>query len=257
MSADSSQGDPVNPATLEEQYEPDADLTVYNPIGPSVSFSRIWQQFFGPRAQRTRRMIFGAGWSHNSNYLMYDPTTKPLNHYQQGSSSSQISSQGNDAPGSGLSRDIVQNGVTIATSTTTNGWSAGSQQNYISLTVPSKCPPARPPPAHLFAMGARLKSYGSTFLSTYFDVYASTSTPQAPAGGTASFYFTGHDKRQRSGLTWDIVCVSTTIATSSSVEPVVCIPELGLPTAHGGSWNLRGPVQLLLRDLLLLPGVLD
>ena len=203
-----SAGDPVNLATLEEQYEPGADLNVYNPIGPSVSFSRIYNSL-RPAGTTYPSDDLGVGWSHNYNYLMYDPTTRPLNRYQQGSSNSQISSQGNDAPGSGLSWDIVQNGVTIATSTTTNGWSAGSQQNYISLTIPSNAPVGTD------YHEVRLKSYGSTFISTYFDVYASTSTPQAPAGGTASFYFTGHDS-PAAGLTWDIIQGSTTIATSSS-----------------------------------------
>ena len=52
-----TQGEPVNLATGEEEYRPAPDLTVYNPTGPSVSFSRIYNSL------RDESIGLGTGWS--------------------------------------------------------------------------------------------------------------------------------------------------------------------------------------------------
>lgn len=61
-----SAGDPVNLATGEEEYTPQADLTVYNPIGPSIRWGRLYNSL---RSQNVgyQSHDFGMGWSHTYN----------------------------------------------------------------------------------------------------------------------------------------------------------------------------------------------
>jgi hypothetical protein len=70
-----SAGDPVNLATGEEEYTPDPDLNVYNPIGPSVSFSRIYHSLRAPHFEAWYESSdFGQGWSYSYNIGVEDPT---------------------------------------------------------------------------------------------------------------------------------------------------------------------------------------
>jgi RHS repeat-associated protein len=66
-----SKGDPVNLATGEEQYEPSADLTVYNPNGPSVTWSRVFNSLRSPNLAY-EYADFGPGWSQPYNVGVYD-----------------------------------------------------------------------------------------------------------------------------------------------------------------------------------------
>src|SRR5579884_1868676 len=67
-------GDPVNLATAEEEYSPAADLTVYNPTGPSVVFSRIYNSLRPPHWTDPPSML-GIGWSHNYNVAVFMTST--------------------------------------------------------------------------------------------------------------------------------------------------------------------------------------
>ena len=67
----STSGDPVNLATGEEQYEPSPDLIVYNPVGPSIYWDRIYNSLRGPNATY-QSDDFGIGWSTNYNMGVYD-----------------------------------------------------------------------------------------------------------------------------------------------------------------------------------------
>jgi RHS repeat-associated protein len=70
-----SAGDPVNLATGEEEYAPDADLTVYNPIGPSVSWARSYDSMRAPYYEPWYEFQdFGNGWSQSYNMGVDDPT---------------------------------------------------------------------------------------------------------------------------------------------------------------------------------------
>ncbi|MGI8922788.1 MAG: RHS repeat-associated core domain-containing protein [Fimbriimonadales bacterium] len=60
-------GDPVNLATGEEEYEPEPDLVVYNPIGPSV----IWKRMYYSLGDTTPNG-FGLSWSHPYNIHILD-----------------------------------------------------------------------------------------------------------------------------------------------------------------------------------------
>ncbi len=57
MAAGASAGDPVNLATGEEEYTPAPDLNVYNPIGPSVSWGRVYNSL------RNYYNGFGTSWA--------------------------------------------------------------------------------------------------------------------------------------------------------------------------------------------------
>ena len=57
--------DPVNLATGEEEYTPAADLTVYNPHGPSVSWSRIYDSLHAQTGFEDTD--YGSGWSQTYN----------------------------------------------------------------------------------------------------------------------------------------------------------------------------------------------
>jgi RHS repeat-associated protein len=68
-------GDPVNLATGEEEYTPDTDLTVYNPLGPSVSWTRIYGSLRVPYEEPWYEyQDFGNGWSQGYNLGVNDPT---------------------------------------------------------------------------------------------------------------------------------------------------------------------------------------
>jgi len=56
-------GDPINAATGEMDYQPAPDLTIYNPIGPNVSWSRTYQ----PLSNLSPTGL-GVGWSHSYNW---------------------------------------------------------------------------------------------------------------------------------------------------------------------------------------------
>ncbi len=209
-----SAGDPVNLATLQEEYQPDADLTVYNPIGPSVSFQRIYGSLRA-WANQYNSDDLGVGWSHNYNYAVYDTTIKAAMRFAAGSNTGNLNQYGTDPCGSGLSWDIVQNGTTIATSSSTNGWGVTVQySNAVSVSIPSNAAAGNE-----YEMRAKITGYGgsSSFTSAFFDVYAATSTPQVPQGGNYYNYFSANGSdAPGSGLTWDIVQSGTTVASSAA-----------------------------------------
>ena len=75
MGSGPSAGDPVNLATGEEEYTPADDLDVYNPIGPSVSWGRLYDSLREPYYEQWyENKDFGEGWSQNYNMGVNDPT---------------------------------------------------------------------------------------------------------------------------------------------------------------------------------------
>jgi len=74
-----SAGDPVNLATGQEEYTPAPDITVYNPHGPSISWSRIYSSLRpGGSAVNVQNYYqdndYGVGWSQTYNVSVYDPS---------------------------------------------------------------------------------------------------------------------------------------------------------------------------------------
>ena len=77
-------GEPVNLATGEEEYRPSADLTVYNPVGPSVSWQRIYNHLrSNVNAASSGDPLgagdYGSGWSQGYNIYVYDPSLTTAN----------------------------------------------------------------------------------------------------------------------------------------------------------------------------------
>jgi RHS repeat-associated protein len=68
-----SGGDPVNMATGEEEYQPKPDLVVYNPNGPEVVWSRIYNSLRGPNFSY-QYSDYGINWSQPYNVGVYDPS---------------------------------------------------------------------------------------------------------------------------------------------------------------------------------------
>ena len=62
------EGDPVNLATLEEEYSPGPDLVVYNPHGPSVEWRRVYNSL---RSAGYNNSDYGNGWSNQYNVYVF------------------------------------------------------------------------------------------------------------------------------------------------------------------------------------------
>ena len=60
-------GDPVNLTNGQEEYRPGADITVYNPTGPSV----VWRRMY--YSMTNWDSAFGVGWSHPYNVAVLPP----------------------------------------------------------------------------------------------------------------------------------------------------------------------------------------
>lgn len=73
-----SYGDPVNLATGEEEYHPGADLSVYNPVGPSVTWGRIYNSLRGSEGGYQSDDL-GQCWSHTYNIGVITAPTAPQN----------------------------------------------------------------------------------------------------------------------------------------------------------------------------------
>ena len=65
-------GDPVNLATGELEYTPPSDITVYNPYGPSIKWSRIYESLRSAVEGAYEFNDFGQGWSQPYNVGVYD-----------------------------------------------------------------------------------------------------------------------------------------------------------------------------------------
>ena len=71
-----SGGEPVNLATGEEQHTPAPDITVYNPDGPAVIWSRVYDSLRNPGQdiaigdQTYEDSDFGVGWSQSYNIMI-------------------------------------------------------------------------------------------------------------------------------------------------------------------------------------------
>lgn len=69
MNQGPSDGDPVNLSSGEEEYQPAPDLTVYNPVGPSVVWSRVYNSLRDNSQDYYPTGSFGSGW--NNLYDVY------------------------------------------------------------------------------------------------------------------------------------------------------------------------------------------
>ncbi len=208
-------GDPVNLATLEEEYAPPTDLTVYNPHGPAITWSRIYNSLRRDEATY-QEDDFGGQWSQPYNVQVYDPSV-PLNSNTQitPGSSATFPATGSEAAGAGLTWDIVLNGATVATSASANGWAVsfsssspyGGSSGTFTLTAPVGTTAATGYKVRYLNTGY----YGNAYASATLDVVSVYTVPQ---GGAAQLPAPGTDA-PASGLSWDILCNGVTVATSA------------------------------------------
>ena len=200
-----TEGDPVNVALGEEEYTPPADLFVYNPIGPSVTWGRIYNSLRGHDNVHNFD-DFGYSWSQPFNFGIYDPDFLSNPQYVAGQINRTIFN-GNDAPAAGLNWDIVRNGVTIASSTTPNGWSPNLAYSWFDLSIPLSA--ASGTDYELRYAGGRDRSTGN--VSLLFDVVPQGIIPQA---GVVLFPATGTD-RPPSNVYWAVQLNGVGVASSS------------------------------------------
>ncbi len=204
-------GDPVNLATGEEEYTPPADLSVYNPHGPSIGWGRLYNSLrSGEDAYQSDD--FGGGWSQPYNVQVYDPSVylAPSNPQITPGTGVSLSTTANDAPAAGLTWDIVRGATTLATSTSPGSWSvAAASVGSSSLTVTA--PTGAAPLSGCEVRYSYSSSGYNASVSASFDVVAVVSIPQ---GASASFAAPGTDT-PAAGLMWDVVRSGVTVATSA------------------------------------------
>jgi RHS repeat-associated protein len=205
MAAGPASGDPVNAATGEEEYAPEPDLTVYNPNGPGIVWSRIYNSLRGPNGNSLATSTyqaddFGPGWSQPFNIWVQDSGLHVNTQIPQGGSAT-VPSSGSAAPPSGLTWDIRLNGSTVGTSASPNGWSVSSSFG-LSVSVPV---------AATSAMNYQVRYTSGFSVSGVFDVIAPGEVPQ---GTTIGRPVTGSDA-PATGQTWDVLLNGTSVATST------------------------------------------
>jgi RHS repeat-associated protein len=215
-----SWGDPVNLATGEEEYTPAPDITVYNPKGPAVSWSRQYRSLRGPDGHGNEALStyqqddFGAGWSTPYNVWVLDPqggTERPQ--VPQGGSAL-FPAVANNAPAGGLTWDIIRAGNTVASSSSPNGWSVSyvsppNNPSGFTVGAPAGAASALDYEVRYTAAGMM----GQVTASALFDVRGAADAPQ---GSGTWMSPTGQDA-PGAGLSWDVRRGGTVIATS--VEP--------------------------------------
>jgi RHS repeat-associated protein len=238
-------GDPVNLATGEEEYNPPADLTVYNPSGPAVTWQRSYRSL-RPSDTSYESDDFGIGWTQPYTMQVSDAgSTQTLPQIPQ-AAATQLGATGTDAPAAGLSWDILLNGSIVATSASTGGWTA----TFSGYGVPTLTPPT----SSTVSTGYELR-YNNTYTgnpaSVLFDVVAAASVPQ---GKTSTFAPNGSGA-PGTGLTWDILVRGRLFASSSASGGWTVVPSsngsaltsftvTAPPFANLGSYTVRGKVNL-------------
>jgi hypothetical protein len=125
-----SSGDPVNLATGEEEYQPGTDLTVYNPVGPSVVWGR---QYRSLRNEGQYELTdFGQGWSQSYNISVYDPALTCA--VPQGGTGDVPVSGGGSTPFPDWA--VYLDGTSIATTASPNGWDVSLDGDF-TVTAPA------------------------------------------------------------------------------------------------------------------------
>ena len=241
-------GDPVNLATGEEEYKPAPDLSVYNPIGPSVVWSRMYNSLRGPNAAY-QSDDFGIGWSQPYNVYVYDTGFRLNDLVAQGGSCTVGNNAGTDAKGAGLTWDIVRNGATVATSATPNGWTATLPTSF-GVRWATVAAPASATIANNYEVRYTYTYYsGTTNTSSFFDVVAPTSSLRVFQGVSTSATPNGSNAPAAS-QNWDIVQGSTVVANATNPNGwTVSLPAPGSTVtvkapdlAPLGSYEVRGKV---------------
>jgi RHS repeat-associated protein len=207
-------GDPVNLATGEEEYQPDADMTVYNPVGPSVTWQREYRSLRGPSYSDHAYEAddFGVGWSQGYNMGVTNPNASlPQNSAPVYSAGSIVTAQPYSGyggpPNSPTTWTISSSNGTSVSNTSPNGWNLTLSGSTYTMTIPS---------------GAAVGSYNWTYLVAggasgalgQFNCVAS-----APSTGAKAIFFPNGSR-----ITFTAPSVPT-----ASTPTVACTVQGGAP----------------------------
>lgn len=234
-----SDSDPVNLATGAEEHAPPPDLTVYNPKGPSVVWSRTYNSLFNPAFKVCPHPLdYGVGWSHSYNVFVndYNITSYPV---LQRRAVGTLGVTGNDVCDPNLTWDIQLQGATVATSARRNGWQVTFDEGagVFRVAVPAN---ASIDTSYMVRDSGR-RSAGFAVLASYVMTQGSTSSPQAP---------NGHDA-PTAGLAWELKYGNETVATSvnpkdwrASFDSAKLLFQVAAPilSKTGSGYSLRAMV---------------
>ncbi|MBS1706541.1 MAG: hypothetical protein JST40_11760 [Armatimonadetes bacterium] len=134
-------GDPVNLATGEESFSPGVDLSVYNPVGPSVAWARNYHSFPNTVTQdwnepNARNDIdFGVRWSQSYNIDVYDPGARKIP-ITKPNRVVTVATTGTGTLTGTLTWQINKGTTVVATSSATNGWVLVRSSSSCTVTPP-------------------------------------------------------------------------------------------------------------------------
>jgi RHS repeat-associated protein len=230
-----SAGDPVNLATGEEEYRPDPDFTVYNPVGPSVTWQRVYNHL-RPIASTYDWFDFGPGWSQTYNVNVYDPAIRMT---VAPSHSNSCSATGTDQPaGSGgppPAWDIVNpSGTVIANANTPNGWTASGTLIVSPATGlhPTEAITVTAPSGASTGNGYEVRIGYTSPSSAFFDVVSSTSTYNVDSKAGTKYVVLDNGAR---------VSFSAPSVPSSTNTTVACTPQAGAPFLVEWDYDTNSP----------------
>ena len=229
-----SAGDPVNLATLEEEYMPPPDLVVYNPTGPDVSWQRSYRTSRGTDAAYSYQ-DFNLGWTHSYNYVMYDPLPAPVTPPDTTTAlrgkGSNVAVTGNTAPSGSNYWEIWRNGQLISYSiyygvVGPGGWTvtavSSSGTPPTSITV---APPFNAEQGTGYEVRTKCYPNGTPIVSATFAV--GVPGYKAQTAGTKYMVFPN-------GARFEVTCTTLPTATNPVVS---CAVPTGQPYLVQMIWN--------------------
>ncbi len=229
-----SGGDPVNLATGEEEYRPAADLTVYNPVGPSVQWTRLYDSLRGENVPTYEADDYGFGWSQGYAVGVRNSNAIPSSadpHFLTGTTNTVIAYQGASSGGTGNTADtwtVSQGSTTVATNTAPNGWSLIFSPNSQSNSRYSLSIPANASPSATYSWEYQHNTGGLYVEFGSFAVQAA-----APIAGSRSLYLAN-------GGT--VTFTAPSVPTFGTPH-VICTPQAGAPFLaewdydNGSAWG--------------------
>ncbi len=217
MSAGASSGDPVNLATGEEEYRPAADLTVYNPHGPSVQWTRLYDSLRAENRQTYESEDYGLGWSQGYNVGIRNTNAVPAtqdSHVFPGSTSPITYSY--NALGGYYGVDVwtvFMGGTTVASNTAPNGWNMtfttdAQGATHYSVTVPAGA-----------ATGAYTWYYNHPSPGVHYDGGTLYVQPRVPSAGTKAVFLANGSS----------VSFTAPSVPTAGTPRVICTPQAGAP----------------------------
>ena len=207
-------GDPVNLATGEEEQHPDPDLSVYNPNGPSVVWSRSYRSMRDENSNNDNNTNdYGPRWSRSYNVLINDATIINVPQIKPGATHS-INTMGVEYRNSGGQWEIVRvvgaSTTTVATQASPNGWSVSPASSSATVTAPASVTDST---------GYKVRWQGNLDWFARFDVLGPGLV--LPGGASVTLPLTGTTPPDNPGTAswyWQIVQNGATVATKTDPQ---------------------------------------